>query len=256
MIAISLFYSNLCWFIASEWRINMKILITGGTGSLGTALLKRYSSENDYVIDFTYNKNIERAQRLAEQYHCNALKIDEISDDYDIVINNVGIVNSLVPCEEVLLDNWNETLQVNLTIPFLIIKKNLKHMKEQGWGRIVNISSIYGVVAEEDVTPYAVSKHGLIGLTRSVAKEYGRYGITCNSVCPATIESEMSDHIADHYTSNKDEKKQYFHALCDAVPIGRLVTPEEIADFIFFVTSEQAAYINGATLMIDGGYNA
>ena len=232
----------------------MKVLITGGTGSVGTELVKRFTASNKFEVWFTYHSNIERANLLSQQYHCKAILVEDIGNEFDIIINNAGIVNSLVSCEDVLLENWEETLKVNLTLPFTIIKKNLPYMKQKGWGRIINISSIYGVRAEEDVTPYTVSKHGLIGLTKSVAKEYAQYGITCNAICPGTIVSELSERLANYYTSNEEEKREYFEELNNAIPAKRLVYPKEIVDFAYFIASGEAAYINGATLMIDGGY--
>jgi len=232
----------------------MKVLITGGTGSVGAELVKRFTANGKFEVWFTYHSNAGKANLLSQKYHCRAILPEDIGNDFDIIINNAGIVNSLVSCEDVLLENWDETLKVNLTLPFIIIKKNLPHMKERGWGRIINISSIYGVRAEEDVTPYTVSKHGLIGLTKSVAKEYAQYGITCNAICPGTIVSELSERLANYYTSSEEEKREYFAELNNAIPAKRLVYPKEIADFAYFVSSEEAAYINGATLMIDGGY--
>jgi len=234
--------------------MNMKILITGGTGSVGAELVKRFTANEKNEVWFTYHNNTERAKLLSQQHHCKAIRIEDIDNDFDIIINNAAIVNSFVSCEDVLLENWEETLKVNLTLPFTIIKKNLPHMKEKSWGRIINISSIYGVRAEEDVTPYTTSKHGLIGLTKSVAKEYAKFGITCNAICPGTVVSELSERIADYYTSNEKERQEYFEELNNAVPAKRLVYPKEIADFAYFIASEEAAYINGATLMIDGGY--
>ena len=234
----------------------MKLLITGGTGTLGMKLVEKYSQHTDFNITFTYYNNETKAAELSQKYGCRAIKINDVENDYDIIINNVGIVNSLVPCEDVEIKNWNETININLTLPFVIIKNSLRHMKKNGWGRIVNISSIYGVVAEEDVTPYTVSKHGLIGLTKSVAKEYAQFGITCNAICPGTIISSLSERLADYYTANIEERKEYFETLNNAVPAKRLVKPEEVVDFVFYITSNEAAYINGATLMIDGGYTA
>lgn len=235
----------------------MKILVTGGTGSVGEELIKKFAKQyGGQSLVFTYYRNNSKAMELTQQYGCQAIKVDDIASDYDIIINNIGIVNSLVPCDSIRLEDWEETLKINLTLPFMIIKKNLGHMKASGWGRIINISSIYGITAEEDVTPYTVSKHGLIGLTKSVAKEYAQYGITCNAICPGTIVSNLSERLADYYTRNKQEREDYFQELREAVPAKRLLYPDEVAEFALFIAGKEAAYINGATLMIDGGYTA
>lgn len=233
----------------------MKILITGGTGSVGEELVKKFANQyGGESVVFTYHNNISKAGELSRLYGCRGIRTEDIEKDYDIIINNAGIVNSLVPCESIRLEDWEETMKINLTLPFTVIQKNLGHMKAVGWGRIINISSTYGVVAEEDVTPYTVSKHGLIGLTKSVAKEYAQYGITCNAICPGTIVSNLSGRLADYYTRNEEEREVYFQELKDAIPARRLVYPHEVADFALFIAGEEAAYINGATLMIDGGY--
>jgi 3-hydroxybutyrate dehydrogenase len=234
----------------------MRVLITGGTGSVGAELVRRFSSNERYDVTFTFSQNYEKANALSKQFQCKATKIEDIHNDYDIIVNNAAIVNSLVSCEDVELQAWEETLKVNLTLPFLVIKKNLPHMREKKWGRIINISSIYGVCAEEDVSPYSTSKHGLIGLTRSVAKEYAKYGITCNAICPGTIVSALSERLANYYTTNEADRIAYFESLNDSIPAKRLVRPEEVANFVYFIASDEAAYINGATLMIDGGYTA
>ena len=234
----------------------MKLLITGGTGTVGSELINRFAESGGYDVTFTYHSNIEKARQLAAKYSCKAITIEDIGNDFDIIINNAGVVNSLVPCEDVTLENWQKTLDVNLTLPFIVIKKNLPYMKQKGWGRIINISSVYGIRAEEDVTPYVASKHGLIGLTKAVAKEYAQYGITCNAICPGTIVSELSERLADYYTSNDAERKEYFKEISNAIPAKRLVYPKEIVDFVSFIASKEASYINGATLTIDGGYTS
>jgi NAD(P)-dependent dehydrogenase (short-subunit alcohol dehydrogenase family) len=237
----------------------MKTLITGGTGSVGKELLDVFSREKGCQITFTYYDNYERAKSLAEKYNAEAISLKEelnVSNDYDIIINNIGIVNSLELCENVELGKWEETLEVNLTLPFKIIKSSLPYMKQKGYGRIVNIASIYGVKAEEGFAPYIAAKHGLIGLTKAVAREYGAFGITSNAICPGTIDSEMADRIADFYTHNAQERAEYFKIIKNEVPAKRLANPKEVAEFAYFIASDKAAYINGATLILDGGYTA
>lgn len=229
-----------------------KVLITGGTGSLGQAMIDTFTGK--FEIEFTYNKNEKLAESLAKKYKAKAIKlndVDDLSDDYDIVINSAGIINSITKTENVKLEDWNKEIEVNLTLPFRIIKKVLPYMKSKKWGRIINISSIYGIKAEEELLPYNVSKHGVLGLTRTVAKEYGKYGITCNAICPGTIKSKMTERIADLYTKNEAEKKEYFKEMANNIPVKRLGEPKEIAKIALFLVD--APYVNGSTIVADGG---
>ncbi len=233
-----------------------KILITGGTGSVGKALVNAFANHKKYKIEFTYYNNNKLAEKLAKKLNTKAFKLTKRSKsfyEYDIIINNAAIINSFTETESVDLKDWNEAIDVNLTLPFQIIKKSLPYMKSKKWGRIINISSIYGFKAEADILTYNVTKHGLIGLTRTVAKEYAEFGITCNAICPGTINSELANRVADIYTKNKSEKNNYFKEIIENIPAKRLAEPEEIAKLALFLASEDAAYINGATLVIDGG---
>ena len=235
----------------------MNVLITGGTGSIGEEIVKVFSGNAEFNIDFTYHNNRAKALQMEKSYcNCRAITEGEVKSTYDVVINNAGIINTLQPCENIIQDDWDNTIYVNLTLPFQIIKKNLPYLKSKNWGRIINISSMYGVMADEDFLPYIVSKHGLIGLTRSISKEYGRYGITCNAVCPGVIESDLNKEIAHIYCKSEEEMLEYYNELLQAVPARRLGKPREIAELVFFLASDKAAYINGATLLIDGGYTS
>lgn len=236
-----------------------KVLITGGTGSVGMKLVELFSADIQYEVEFTYYRNHLRAMEMEKKFHAHALRMEsheDVGTDYDIVINNAAILNSLTSCENISLENWEESLRVNVTLPFMIIKKNLVHMKQQHWGRIINIDSIYGVVAEIDVTPYNVTKKALLGLTKSVAKEYASFGITCNAVCPGTIHSELSDRLASYYCETEEQREKYFQAILDTIPAKRLAEPEDVANLVCFIASEKASYINGATLVVDGGVTA
>jgi 3-hydroxybutyrate dehydrogenase len=233
-----------------------KVLITGGTGSLGQALIKNFSEKKEYKIEFTYHNNDKLAMQISKRYKVKAIKlnqIDNILEDYDVVINSAGIINAFTNTENVNLNDWNEAININLTLPFLIIKKVLPHMKKQKWGRIINISSIYGIKAEEEILPYNVSKHGLIGLTKTVAKEYAKYGITCNAICPGTMESDMVEYVSKFYSKNEIEKKKYYKEMINKIPANRLAKPDEIAKIILFIASNATGYINGISLVVDGG---
>jgi NAD(P)-dependent dehydrogenase (short-subunit alcohol dehydrogenase family) len=169
--------------------------------------------------------------------------------DVDVVINNAGVNINNLRTHEISLEDWNLTIQINLTAPFHVVKQCLPRMIERRWGRIVNISSIYGLRAVEGNFPYTVSKHGLSGLTKTVAKEYAAAGITCNEICPGPIDSDMMREIGSKSGQSVDN---YLAEVCDEVPAKRMAKPEEIAALAVFLASEQAAYINGASIPIDG----
>ena len=231
-----------------------KVLITGGTGSLGSSLVKCFSESGLYSVEFTYNKNEKMAVQLSKEFDAKSRRLGAEIDllEYDVLINNAAIVPEFVSTEMVSLSNWKEVLDINLTLPFQLIKATLPYMKKNKWGRIINISSIYGLKAEVEMIAYNTSKHGLLGLTKTVAKEYAGYGITCNAICPGTINSNLANRIADIYSTNELDKEKYFKELCATIPAGRLVEPEEIAKAALFLASNDAAYVNGAAVVIDG----
>jgi len=229
-----------------------KVLIMGGTGSLGQAMIEVFAGK--FKVEFSYNENKKLAESLAKKYKVKAIQfrsVDDLSDDYDIVINSTGIIKSFVKTEKVKVEDWNKEIEVNLTLPFLVIKKALPYMKSKKWGRIINISSIYGIQAEEELLPYNVSKNGVLALTRTVAKEYGEYGITCNAICPGTMKSEMTERVADLFTKSEADKKKYYKEMISNIPAKRLGEPKEIAKIALFLAD--AAYVNGATIVADGG---
>lgn len=232
-----------------------RVLITGGTGSLGSSIVKCFSENGNYDVVFTYFNNFKKADELSKAYNAKGHKLDLSTTETfgcDVLINNAAIVPEINYTENVTLANWQEVFDVNLTLPFQLIKSALSNMKKNKWGRIINISSIYGLKAEAEMLAYNASKHGLIGLTKTVSKEYAEHGITCNAICPGTINSDLSNRIADIYSTNEQEKETYFKELCSTIPAGRLVEPDEIAKTILFLASDDAAYINGATIVIDG----
>lgn len=243
----------------ADHRMNRRILITGGTGSVGQALVEMFSANGD-TVTFQYNSNRAVADELEGSFGASALQIDLSKDfelpgnDFDVVVNNAGINITDVATHEVTLEDWNHTLMVNLTAPFRIAKLCLPFMMQKHWGRIINISSIYGLRAVEGNFPYTVSKHALSGLTKTIAKEYAGYGITCNEICPGPINSDMIRRIAIRETATTGSAPEaYLKDLCNEIPAGRLAEPQEIASLALFLASPDAGYLTGTSIPLDGG---
>lgn len=235
------------------------VLITGGTGSVGRALVKVFAAHDDRVT-FQYHRDATAARRLMDECGARAIQLDFLSTmelpavDFDVVINNAGVNVSDTKTHEVRHDAWDLTIKINLTVPFSVIRQCLPGMIARGTGRIINISSIYGLRAVEGNLPYTVSKHGLSGLTKTVAKEYASYGLTCNEICPGPIESDMMHEIAARASQASGiSAESYLAEVNEEIPAKRMATPEEIASVAFFLASPEASYINGASLTVDGG---
>jgi NAD(P)-dependent dehydrogenase (short-subunit alcohol dehydrogenase family) len=165
----------------------------------------------------------------------------------DVLVNNAG-VSRIVPAEETTLADWRRVLEVNLTGPFLMSREFGKEMLQAGSGSIVNVSSVAGLLGIADRAAYNASKHGLIGLTRTLAAEWGGRGVRVNAVCPGWVKTEM------------DQEDQDSGGYIDAdiegrTPMGRFARPEDIAQAVAFLAdSKQSGYVNGHALSVDGGW--
>lgn len=235
------------------------VLITGGTGSVGMTLVKEFS-QSGYDVSFTYRSKHEVAMQLSRNFGAFPIEIDFSlgndlpSYDYDILINNAGINISSDLIHEVPRSEWEQTIKINLLIPIFLANACIPYMLKKKWGRIINISSIYGLRGVEYNGPYNVSKHGLSGLTKSIAKEYGSQGITGNEICPGPIMSEMMNRIGgDEARSQGITLDQYFKQLANSIPLHRLANTEDISKVALFLSSDNAAYINGISIPVDGG---
>lgn len=238
------------------------VLITGGSRGIGAACVKLFADAGADIA-FTYNTNQDAANNLIagynfdlkiKAYKVNAASADdilscvrEIRKDFgkiDILINNAGIWNS-GKIDEMSLEHWNETINVNLTGTFLFIKHSVPLMKENGFGRIINISSTAGQRGESEHSHYASSKGGVISLTKSLAVELAEYNITTNCVAPGWVYTDMSN--AELLAEGKEEE------IKDYVPLGRAAYPEEIAGPVLFLASPLADHVNGEILNVNGG---
>jgi NAD(P)-dependent dehydrogenase (short-subunit alcohol dehydrogenase family) len=162
----------------------------------------------------------------------------------DILVNNAAFARG-TRFPELSAEEWRTTVEVNLTTPFLLSQAVLPAMREQRYGRIVNISSTAGrMVSTLGSAAYTASKTGLLGLTRAAAKELGKYGITVNAICPGMIDTELT---------HENATPEVLERLAASYPVPRLGTAREVADLICFIASAQAGYITGASLDINGG---
>lgn len=236
-----------------------KVFITGGTGTVGSSLIESFFNKG-YSVYFQFSSNDTKAKELETTYQAKSFKIDfkqsfELPDiNFDIIVNNTGINISDVLTHEVVESIWQETLNVNLTAPFKVCKFYLPKMIEKKWGRIININSIYGLRGVDNNSPYIVSKHGLTGLTKSIAKEYAIHGITCNEICPGAIESELMNRIAERVAKEEGTTPENFlKEVASTYPSRRLVMPNEVSALALFLASEEASFINGSSIPVDGG---
>jgi meso-butanediol dehydrogenase/(S,S)-butanediol dehydrogenase/diacetyl reductase len=170
----------------------------------------------------------------------------------DALVNNAGVGDS-GPLLEESLEQWEETLRINLTGAFLTTKLALPHLIERR-GAVVNVASVNGILAGPGWTSYCVSKAGLIMLAKCVANDYGRLGVRANAVCPGWVRTPMGDHDMDEMAAAQGTDREGAYARAHRQhPLGRPAQPEEIAAVIAFLASSAAAYVTGATVMVDGG---
>ena len=235
------------------------VLITGATGSVGESLVAGFTGEG-YRVSFLYYRSESRAHTLAETFGATPIQadlsrpIDLANYEFDVLINGAAINETSDLTGDLRVEDWNRTIALNLTAPFLLIQQCLPHMVRKHWGRIVNISSIYGLRAVETNLPYTVSKHGLSGLTKTVAREYGAHGITCNEICPGPIKSRLLDRIcAEMATASGMSLEEYLRDVEKELPTGKLVRPSAVTQMALFLASEDCKSVNGSSVVIDGG---
>lgn len=178
--------------------------------------------------------------------------IDEAVRNYgrlDMAFNNAGIIAAPSEIADASIETFDRVTAVNLRGIWLSLKYELAHMRRQGFGSVVNCSSIAGVVGAASRSEYASAKHGVVGMTKSVALESGRYGVRVNAVCPGTIVTPMVDRMAAG--SELD-----LQSSASATALGRLGRPEEIADAVLWLSSDASSYVTGVALSVDGGLAA
>jgi len=166
----------------------------------------------------------------------------------DVLVNNAGVAG-IVPAEETTVEQWRRTLDVNLTGPFLLCQAFGRHMLGRRSGSIVNIASVAGLMGVADRAAYNASKHGLIGLTRTLAVEWGGRGVRVNAVCPGWVKTEMDD-------ASQAEGAYVDTDITDHVPLARFAQPDDVAQAVAFLADgRRSGFVNGAALSVDGGWH-
>ena len=234
---------------------NKVAIITGGAAGIGAATAIKFAEEGAKVIlwDLDENKGKALAEKLGGTFmKVNTANYQEVeaaakatNDQYgriDILINNAGITRDS-SMKKMTPEQWQQVIDVNLSGVFYCAKIISEYMLVNAWGRIVNASSVVGLYGNFGQTNYVATKSAIIGMTKTMARELGRKGITVNAVAPGFIATEMVAAMPENVLEGMKAK----------VPIGRLGDPKEIANVYAFLSSDEASYINGHTLSVDGG---
>ncbi len=242
-------------------------VITGAAAGIGRAIAARYAKEGAKLVLGDFD---EAALRTT----CAALKSEgadvttvlsnvterddvarllgtatELYGRLDILVNNAGVLDGLTPLEHASDELFEKVIAVNLRGPFLTCRKALSIMLPQGGGSIINIASLAGIHGGRGGSVYTMSKHGVVGLTKSIAFYYGERGILSNAICPGGVETEIFKRTQLHETGLKKASAHF-----KTTP--RQGKAEEIASCALFLASADASYVNGSTLVADGGWTA
>jgi meso-butanediol dehydrogenase/(S,S)-butanediol dehydrogenase/diacetyl reductase len=227
-------------------------LVTGGRSGIGQATARRLRNEGATVVTAQRGIDLEFSSISVDFADTNAASavVDQVIATHgqlDVLINNAGIMQEAY-AEDMSLDDWMRTLNVNLTAPFLLIKSALPHLRKTK-GAIVNTGSIEGLGSNPMHAAYGASKAGLHGLTKAIAVDHGKDGIRCNAVAPGWIDTDLN--VA--YIDNMPDPDAFRRDISKIHPIGSTGKPQDVAGLIAFLASDDAAFITGEIYRVDGG---
>jgi len=246
---------------------NEVAIITGGSSGIGKATALAFAQRGAKVVVSDINiENGEATAQLIKDKGGEAIFVKtNVANDQEVqqlieqclqtygrldhMINNAGIGQGLFFFDQITNEHWEKTIAVNQTGVFYCMRAALRVMKAQRKGSIVNTSSAAGIGAAPRMGAYAASKHAVVGMTKTAAAEYGKFNIRINAICPTVINTPMGD---SYLSDNKDLQE----LMLRSVPMRRFGTPEEVAKTICWLCSEEASYLNGVALPVDGGSTA
>jgi 3-hydroxybutyrate dehydrogenase len=240
-----------------------RALITGGGSGIGRACAVRLAAAGAHVV--VVDRDEAAAEAVAGSVGGTALAVDltdlDAIDDLDlavdVLVNNAGLQH-VAPLHEFPPDRFSYILRLMLEAPFRLVRGALPHMYAQGWGRVVNISSVHGLRASPFKSAYVTAKHGLEGLSKVIALEGAEHGVTSNCVNPAyvrtpLVEGQIADQARAHGLSEDEVVEKVMLA---PAAIKRLIEPEEVAEAVAYLCSPTAASVTGTSLVMDGGWSA
>ncbi len=246
-------------------------LVTGGAAGIGRATALKFAAEGAKLV--VSDVMVEGGEETADMIRASGGEAVFIRADIskstdvaaliaqtvakfgrlDCACNNAGIEGTIAPFVDQTEEDFDKIIAVNLRGVFLCLKAEITQMLAQGGGTIVNLSSVAGLIGFSGLSPYVASKHAVNGLTKNAALEYAKQGIRVNSVCPGGIDTRMLDSLAKQATGSTMTSRQMMDGLH---PMGRIGAPDEVANLIVWLCSDNASFITGAHVPVDGGFVA
>lgn len=218
-----------------------RAFVTGGSKGIGKAVVSRLKNMG-YDVYAPSHKELDLSN---EQSVDEFLKLYS-SEVYDVIINNAGI-NDINDIDKITDDEIERAIKINMISPLKILRAFTPAMKKRNYGKIVNIGSIWGIVSKRGRTVYSMTKHGIHGLTKTLAVELGENNICVNTICPGFTLTELT---------RKNNSEQQIKQISEEIPMKRMAQPEEIANAICYLVSEDNTYITGQLIAVDGGYTS
>jgi len=233
------------------------VLITGGSRGIGRAMVELFSKKG-YSVAFTYKRSDAEAEELVRGCGALAIKADseyaadieravrtatEQIGSVDILINNAAVSSISLLCD-ISLEEWNRVMNTSITGTFLYTKCVLPQMIQKKWGRIINISSMWGITGASCEVHYSTAKAAVIGFTKALAKELGPSGITVNAIAPGVIRTEMNASLSE----------EDMRILAEETPVSRIGEPCEVAHAALFLASDESSFITGEIMNVSGGF--